>query len=208
MILLLKSFLLLENFVITKQAFKTFKLFLLHITSRLFYSSHDIIQIVNFLRINLKNWNTFLYAGLLRQPKWGHLKDLHRAIKLCEPALVSGDPAVIPLGNYQEVKYASFDDKYSYNSKGQITNGLSFMICIQAHVFKSKSGACAAFLANYNQRSFSKVAFGNMHYNLPPWSISILPDCKNTVYNTARVRISSLENLNFCSYDLYVSGFA
>lgn len=27
-----------------------------------------------------------------------------------------------------------------------------------------------------------------MHYNLPPWSISILPDCKNTVYNTARVR--------------------
>lgn len=29
-----------------------------------------------------------------------------------------------------------------------------------------------------------------MHYNLPPWSISILPDCKNTVYNTARVRNS------------------
>lgn len=59
---------------------------------------------------------------------------------------------------------------------------------IQAHVFKSKSGACAAFLANYNEHSFAKVAFGNMHYNLPPWSISILPDCKNTVYNTARVR--------------------
>lgn len=95
--------------------------------------------------------------GLLRQPKWGHLKDLHRAIKLCEPALVSGDPTVMPLGNYQE-----------------------------AHVFKSKS-ACAAFLANYNQRSFAKVAFGNQHYNLPPWSISLLPDCKNTVYNTARV---------------------
>ncbi|KDO65274.1 hypothetical protein CISIN_1g002867mg [Citrus sinensis] len=95
--------------------------------------------------------------GLLRQPKWGHLKDLHRAIKLCEPALVSGNPTVMPLGNYQE-----------------------------AHVFKSKS-ACAAFLANYNQRTFAKVAFGNQHYNLPPWSISILPDCKNTVYNTARV---------------------
>ncbi|WCJ39535.1 Beta-galactosidase [Euphorbia peplus] len=100
--------------------------------------------------------------GLLRQPKWGHLKDLHRAIKLCEPALISADPAVVPLGNYQE-----------------------------AHVFKSKSGACAAFLANYNQRSFSKVAFGNMHYNLPPWSISILPDCKNTVYNTARLGAQS-----------------
>ncbi|CAN1785826.1 Beta-galactosidase 1 [Linum perenne] len=96
--------------------------------------------------------------GLMRQPKWGHLKDLHRAIKLCEPALVSADPTVTSLGNYQE-----------------------------AHVFKSKSGACAAFLANYNPRSFAKVSFGSMHYNLPPWSISILPDCKNTVYNTARV---------------------
>jgi hypothetical protein len=45
----------------------------------------------------------FRYAGLLRQPKWGHLKDLHRAIKLCEPALVSADPTVTRLGNYQEV---------------------------------------------------------------------------------------------------------
>lgn len=44
-----------------------------------------------------------LNAGLLRQPKWGHLKDLNRAIKLCEPALVSGDPIVTRLGNYQEV---------------------------------------------------------------------------------------------------------
>ncbi|KAK6911894.1 Glycoside hydrolase 35, catalytic domain [Dillenia turbinata] len=101
--------------------------------------------------------------GLLRQPKWGHLKDLHRAIKLCEPALVSADPYVMPLGNYE-----------------------------QAHVFKS-SGACAAFLANYNPSSYAKVAFGNQHYNLPPWSISILPDCKNTVYNTARVGAQSAQ---------------
>ncbi|XP_058227609.1 beta-galactosidase [Rhododendron vialii] len=101
--------------------------------------------------------------GLLRQPKWGHLKDLHRAIKLCEPALVSGEPNKITLGNYQE-----------------------------AHVFKS-NGACAAFLANYDTKSFAKVSLGNMHYNLPPWSISILPDCKNTVYNTARVGAQSAQ---------------
>ncbi|CAN4098506.1 unnamed protein product [Withania somnifera] len=100
--------------------------------------------------------------GLLRQPKWGHLKDLHRAIKLCEPALVSGDPTVTSLGNFQE-----------------------------AHIFTSKSGECAAFLANYNQHSFATVSFGNRHYNLPPWSISILPDCKNTVYNTARIGAQS-----------------
>ncbi|KAF6152219.1 hypothetical protein GIB67_005873 [Kingdonia uniflora] len=96
--------------------------------------------------------------GLLREPKWGHLRDLHRAIKLCEPALVSGEPSVMSLGSYQE-----------------------------AHVYKYQSGGCAAFLANYNSDSFARVSFGEMHYNLPPWSISILPDCKNTVFNTARV---------------------
>ncbi|RAL42410.1 hypothetical protein DM860_017590 [Cuscuta australis] len=102
--------------------------------------------------------------GLLREPKWGHLKDLHRAIKLCEPALVSGDPIIKSLGNFQE-----------------------------AHIFKSKSGTCAAFLANHDEHSFAKVSFGNMHYNLPPWSVSILPDCKNTVYNTARVGAQSTQ---------------
>ncbi|KAG9143293.1 hypothetical protein Leryth_010216 [Lithospermum erythrorhizon] len=102
--------------------------------------------------------------GLYRQPKWGHLKDLHRAIKLCEPALVNSDPTVTPLGKYQE-----------------------------AHVYNYKAGGCAAFLANYNQHSYATVSFRNMHYNLPPWSISILPDCKNTVYNTARIGAQSAQ---------------
>lgn len=42
-------------------------------------------------------------AGLIRQPKYGHLKELHRAIKLCEPALISADPIVTSLGPYQQV---------------------------------------------------------------------------------------------------------
>lgn len=42
--------------------------------------------------------------GLLSEPKWGHLKDLHAAIKLCEPALVAADsPHYIKLGPRQEV---------------------------------------------------------------------------------------------------------
>lgn len=102
--------------------------------------------------------------GLLRQPKWGHLKDLHKAIKLCEPALVSGDPIVTSLGNSQE-----------------------------SHVYRSNSGECAAFLANYDTVSFVKVAFNGMHYNLPPWSISILPDCKTTIFNTARVGVQTTQ---------------
>ncbi|XP_041002887.1 beta-galactosidase-like isoform X2 [Juglans microcarpa x Juglans regia] len=100
--------------------------------------------------------------GLPRDPKWGHLRDLHKAIKLCESALVSGDPTVNSLGDNQE-----------------------------AHVFKSKSGACAAFLANYDTKSSTKVSFGNAQYDLPPWSISILPDCKTVVFNTARLGAQS-----------------
>lgn len=31
------------------------------------------------------------------------------------------------------------------------------------------------------------MTFNNMHYDLPAWSISILPDCRNVVFNTAKV---------------------
>lgn len=46
-----------------------------------------------------------LFSGLLTQPKWGHLKDLHTAIKLCERALVEVDdaPQYVKLGSMQEV---------------------------------------------------------------------------------------------------------
>ncbi|WRX30427.1 Glycoside hydrolase 35 [Theobroma cacao] len=96
--------------------------------------------------------------GLIRQPKYGHLQELHRAIKLCEHALVSSDPTVTSLGTYQ-----------------------------QAHVFSSRQGSCAAFLSNFHTKSAARVLFNNRHYNLPPWSISILPDCRNAVFNTAIV---------------------
>ncbi|KAJ8643446.1 hypothetical protein MRB53_005194 [Persea americana] len=96
--------------------------------------------------------------GLKREPKWGHLRDLHRAIKMCEPALVSNDPTVTKIGDSQE-----------------------------AHVFKFESGACSAFLENKDETNFVKVTFQGMQYELPPWSISILPDCVNVVYNTGRV---------------------
>ncbi|MBA0734921.1 hypothetical protein Gogos_018809, partial [Gossypium gossypioides] len=100
--------------------------------------------------------------GLIRQPKYGHLKELHKAVKMCEQALVSADPVVTSLGNFQ-----------------------------QAHTYTSGSGDCAAFLSNYDTESATRVLFNNMHYNLPPWSISILPDCRNVVFNTAKVGVQT-----------------
>ncbi|CAA7404056.1 unnamed protein product [Spirodela intermedia] len=100
--------------------------------------------------------------GVIREPKYGHLKELHRAIKLCEGALVSSNPTVTSLGTYQ-----------------------------QAHVFSSGNGECAAFLSNFDSNAVARVLFNDMHYTLPAWSISILPDCRNVVFNTAKVGVQT-----------------
>lgn len=39
-----------------------------------------------------------LCPGLLREPKWGHLRDLHSALRLCKRALLWGTPSVQNLG--------------------------------------------------------------------------------------------------------------
>ncbi|KAL9162131.1 hypothetical protein ABFS82_07G069100 [Erythranthe guttata] len=97
--------------------------------------------------------------GLLRQPKWGHLKDLHAAIKLCEPALVAVDsPQYIKLGPKQE-----------------------------AYVYSDNGSKCSAFLANIDEHNSVTVNFRKHAYTLPPWSVSILPDCKNVAFNTAKI---------------------
>jgi hypothetical protein len=57
---------------------------------------------------------------------------------------------------------------------------------MQAYVF-SKSGECAAFLVNNESRDVH-VLFQNFLYEMPQNSISILPDCKTVVFNTAKVR--------------------
>ena len=59
--------------------------------------------------------------------------------------------------------------------------------CIYKSNYNNSPSGCAAFLANYNSNSYAKVVFNNEQYSLPPWSISILPDCKNVVFNSATV---------------------
>ncbi|KAH9796768.1 Beta-galactosidase 8 [Citrus sinensis] len=96
--------------------------------------------------------------GFIRQPKWGHLRELHKAIKLCEEYLISSDPTHQKLGAK-----------------------------LEAHIYHKSSNDCAAFLANYDSSSDANVTFNGNVYFLPAWSVSILPDCKNVVFNTAKV---------------------
>lgn len=71
---------------------------------------------------------------------------------------------------------------------------------IQAHVYGgslsiqgmnfSQYGSqslCSAFLANIDEHKAATVRFLGQSFTLPPWSVSILPDCRNTVFNTAKV---------------------
>ncbi|XP_020212974.1 beta-galactosidase 16 [Cajanus cajan] len=95
--------------------------------------------------------------GLVKQPKWGHLKELHATIKSCSKSLLDGTPTRFSLGSQQN-----------------------------AYVFKRSSIECIAFLENSGDRSVT-IQFQNIPYQLPRKSISILPDCKNVAFNTAKV---------------------
>uniref|UniRef100_A0A5B7B076 Beta-galactosidase n=1 Tax=Davidia involucrata TaxID=16924 RepID=A0A5B7B076_DAVIN len=97
--------------------------------------------------------------GLLRGPKWGHLKDLHRALRLSKKALLWGTPAVKRVSNDLEI--------ITYEKPG--------------------TDICAAFLNNNHTKAPATINFRGANYYLPPKSISILPDCKTVVYNTQTI---------------------
>ncbi|XVF45535.1 hypothetical protein PTKIN_Ptkin02bG0214000 [Pterospermum kingtungense] len=94
--------------------------------------------------------------GLQRDPKWGHLKDAHKALNLCKKALFWGTPTVQKLGPDQEVRI--------WEQPGTST--------------------CAAFLANNDTKMAQTIRFRDQEYGLPAHSISVLPDCKTVVFNT------------------------
>lgn len=96
--------------------------------------------------------------GLIRQPKWGHLKQLHKAMKFCSITLLQGVQTNFSIGQLQE-----------------------------AYMFQEDSGGCIAFLVNNNGKDTANVQFHNASFELLPKSISILPDCQNVIFNTATV---------------------
>lgn len=59
----------------------------------------------------------------------------------------------------------------------------------QAYVFEEDSGGCVAFLVNNDTKAIANIEFRNKSYQLPPKSISILPDCSSITFNTAKVTV-------------------
>lgn len=105
--------------------------------------------------------------GLFREPKWSHLRDLHRALRLSRRALLWGTPSVETISPDLEIT-----------------------------VFEKPGSDCAAFLTNNHTTNTATIKFRGKEYFLPEKSVSILPDCKTVVYNTQTI-VSQHNSRNF-----------
>ncbi|KAK7258025.1 hypothetical protein RIF29_32405 [Crotalaria pallida] len=97
--------------------------------------------------------------GLQREPKWSHLRDVHKAVNLCKKALLTGQSSATRLSQFHEI--------IVYEKPG--------------------SDLCAAFITNNHTKMPATLNFRGLDYYLPPRSISILPDCKTVVFNTQHI---------------------
>ncbi|KAJ4838845.1 Beta-galactosidase 15 [Turnera subulata] len=95
--------------------------------------------------------------GNLNQPKYGHLKQLHDVLHSMEETLTHGNISTQDLGN-----------------------------SVTATIYATET-ASSCFLGNTNTSSDITVTFQGNQYEVPAWSVSILPDCKIVGYNTAKV---------------------
>ncbi|KAF3969730.1 hypothetical protein ACB098_11G062300 [Castanea mollissima] len=98
--------------------------------------------------------------GNFNQPKWGHLKDLHAAIKLGEKILTAGNRTSKQYGN--NVYLTTYAN--------------------------AKNGSRFCFLSNSDVSNDANVDLQqDGKYFVPAWSVSILENCNKEVYNTAKV---------------------
>ncbi|XP_020215011.2 beta-galactosidase 13 [Cajanus cajan] len=97
--------------------------------------------------------------GLQREPKWSHLRDVHKALNLCKKPLFNGAYSVTKLNQHHEIIVYE----------------------------KADSHLCAAFITNNHTKTPTTINFRGTDYYLPPRSISILPDCKTVVFNTQNI---------------------
>ncbi|KAL5673210.1 hypothetical protein ACJX0J_017516, partial [Zea mays] len=95
--------------------------------------------------------------GLIWQPTWAHLRELHAAVKQSAETLLWG--------------------AYSNHSFGQQQEG---------HVFATDSG-CVAFLVNFDMHKVSTIQFGEGVFQLAPKSISILSQCRDLIFETGKI---------------------
>nr|GMC50041.1 beta-galactosidase 15-like [Ipomoea batatas] len=95
--------------------------------------------------------------GNVKQPKYGHLKQLHDVLHSIEKTLTTGNITTTELDNSLQVTV------YALN------------------------GTSTCFFSNANETSDATINYKGVDYDVPAWSVSILPDCKKEAFNTAKV---------------------
>ncbi|KAH8505498.1 hypothetical protein H0E87_012651 [Populus deltoides] len=102
--------------------------------------------------------------GNLNQPKWGHLKNLHAALKLGEKILTNST-----------VKTTKYSDGW-----------------VELTTYTSNiDGERLCFLSNTKMDDLDVDLQQDGKYFVPAWSVSILQDCNKETYNTAKVNVQT-----------------
>jgi len=97
--------------------------------------------------------------GLRAQPKFDHLQQLHNTLQRNSEAILTGMPVRTALG---------------------VVPGA------EAHVYGDcAKGPSVAFLSNYGLIPLT-VTFNGQSYDLPAWSVIILENCKDVVFNSQK----------------------
>ncbi|WCJ42833.1 Beta-galactosidase [Euphorbia peplus] len=104
--------------------------------------------------------------GNLNQPKWGHLKNLHSAIKSGEKILTSNNSsATTQKLNDGWVELTTYTN-----------NGTGERLC---------------FLSNTNTEDYNVDLKQDGTFSVPAWSVSILQGCNEEIFNTAKVNVQT-----------------
>ena len=139
------------------------------------------------------------YPGMQKEPKFGHLRDLHNIIRSYQKAFLEGKQSFEQLAHGYEVGNNFFHHFCAEiiemfcvtvfcNLTVNLLLGLISFLHLQAHNFElPEEKLCLAFLSNNNTGEDGTVIFRGEKYYVPSRSVSILADCKHVVYNTKRV---------------------
>ncbi|PNX89920.1 beta-galactosidase 7-like protein, partial [Trifolium pratense] len=104
--------------------------------------------------------------GNLNQPKWGHLKQLHAAIKSGEKFLTNASITITEKQHGDSVYVKSYKMQGSWES-----------FCFLSNVHNSKDAQVELY--------------PNIKYYVPAWSVSILKNCQVEIFNTANVEVQT-----------------
>eukprot|EP00899_Mesostigma_viride_P026901 jgi/Mesvir1/7396/Mv19196-RA.2 len=118
--------------------------------------------------------------GLPREPKYSQLTALHAALHNCSEALMAVyPPAPMVVGPGVKVYvYGSLFPEEGGMTEGAASSGAS----------APPKLLCAAFIVNTNEQAAMQVTLFGKSFDVPAWSVSILPDCVNEAFNTAQAR--------------------